>query len=278
MTYGIEQYGIDPYGGLSAADLAASIAIVSATPISTHVVRVLLSKTPQLISAQLPGDALNPRTWKIVRTDTGVGFTILSISVPNTSKTVDVRVLEALGSSNIEHLISADTLLDSAGNPVTPPSALPFFGLLSAALASHDRRVADSKFAIRDLNNPQGALPSGSTGGVYSISSAGDYQLHDGTDFVRKLIFRRLMTSKGGFRFLPGFGVGLRVKEPVPAGDLISLQKEIEDQVKLEPEVDKVRVSVAQDQNSLTVVVLARLKTTGQQISLPIAVPFGVNL
>ena len=112
---------------------------------------------------------------------------------------------------------------------------------------------------------------------MYKVSNDGDYQLHGGTDFVRKMIFRRLMTAKGGFRFLPDFGVGLRVKEPLPIGNLISLQKEIEDQVKLEPEVDKVRATVTQDQNHLTVTVFARLKQTGQQLSLPLSIPFGVS-
>jgi hypothetical protein len=276
MSYGIEQYGIDPYGSLEAS-LLGGFNLVRARPVSTNVVRVTFSQEPQNISAQLPGDVLNPREWKLVRLDTGVGFTILSISATPAKLEWDVRVLEALASSNISHRISALTLLDTFGDPIAQDSA-DFFGILDASLSTPDRQVANQRYAIRDLNNPQASLASGSTGGVYAVGKNGDYQLHDGTDFVRKLILRRLMTTKGAFRFLPDFGVGLRVKEPLPTGDLISLQNQISDQVKQEPEVEKVRVSVSQDQNKLTVVVLAVLKLTGQQISIPLSTPFGVTL
>ncbi len=274
MSYGQEQYGVDSYGSNDA--VLPQLAITAASPVSTNVVRVTLSREPQTTVASAAGDVLNTRTWKLVRLDSNVGFTIIQIS--SISETVwDVRVLEALGSSNITHQISADTLLDTVGGLITVPSAFNFAGLLDASVSTPDRLVANRQYSIRDLDNPQAALASGSSGGVYKVSNDGDYQLHGGTDFVRKMIFRRLMTAKGGFRFLPDFGVGLRVKEPLPIGNLISLQKEIEDQVKLEPEVDKVRATVTQDQNHLTVTVFARLKQTGQQLSLPLSIPFGVS-
>lgn len=273
MSYGSEEYGIDAYGSNAAAN-AVPLSISEASPVSTHSIRVNLAAEPQHISAQLEGDALNPRTWKVVRMDTGVGFTVLSIEPTCARLCWDIRVLEALASSNIQHEISSETLLDKNQNLISAPTSATFYGLLDASLATHERTAANQGFAIRDLSNPQASLPSGSTGGVYTVAN-GDYKLHGGTDFVRKLILRRLMTIRGGFRFLPGFGVGLQVKQPVPAGDLISLQKEIEDQVKLEPEVDKVRVSITQDENNLTIVVQARIKLTGQQISVPLVTSFG---
>ncbi len=276
MSYGLEQYGLDAYGSNAAA--LSGFGILRAVPVATHVVRMHLSEVPQSISSQLPGDVLNPLTWQIIRTDTGVGFTILEISPTPNTRQWDIRVLEPLASSNITHQVATATLIDELGGPLTdPPSIVSFAGILDASLSTPERTAANQKFAIRDLNNPQAALPSGSSGGVYTIGQDGDYQLHGGTDFVRKLIFRRLMTTPGAFRFLPNFGVGLRVKEPLPSGDLITLQKEISEQVKLEPEVDKVRVSVAQNNNQLTVVVQARLKLTGQQISVPFITPFGAN-
>lgn len=275
MGYGNEQYGIDAYGSNAAlAGLLGTFNIVSALPIATNIVRVTLSREPQGISEQLIGDALNFRTWKIVRLDTNVGFTVLS-STPVDVVVYDIRVLESLGSSNIVHRVSAPTLLDINGDPIGEPDNAEFLGILSTSQTTPDRKAASRKFAVRDLANPQGALPSGGTGGVYTIAKDGDYQLHEGTDFAIKQIFRRLMTVRGSYRFLPNFGVGLRVKEPLPAGDLISLQKEIEDQVKLETDVDKVRVALKQNKNQLTVVVQARLKATGQKISVPLPIPLG---
>ena len=271
MSYGIVPYGKQAYGGI-----VADLSLVRAKPASTNVLRVTLTKEPQRQGAQYVGDVLNPRTWQITRDDTGVGFTVLSVSLFDDPLVWDIRILEAFASANIQHTVSAPSLLDNEGSPIDAPRSATFNGITASAKSSDNRQAASRRYAIRDFNNPQPATSIGSEGGVYVIAN-GDYQLHEGTDFVRKQIFRRLMTSKGGFTFLPNFGVGLRVKEPVPAGDLITLQKEITDQVKLEPEVEAVRVVVTQAKNQLTVQVLARLKSTGQQISVPVEVPFSVN-
>lgn len=276
MSYGLEQYGIDPYGSTDSS-VAGGLSIVGAKPVSTHTIRVTLAKEPQAISSQLPGDVFNPRTWTVVRLDSGVGFTVMEVVAITSNLEYEIRLLEALGSSNVQHQVSSETLLGEDGGLIENPMFHNFFGLLDASQSTPERRAAQDKYAIRDIFNPQGLLPSGSTGGVYTVATDGDYQLHGGTDFARKMILRRMMTTRGGFSHLPGFGVGLRVKEPLPSGDLISLQKDIEDQVKLEPEVDKVKVSVSQNKNALTIVVLARLKTTGQQISVPVSTPFGAN-
>jgi hypothetical protein len=173
--------------------------------------------------------------------------------------------------------VSSTTLLDEGGSPIDAPRNTTFLGSLQKTKSSIDELTARRKFSIRDIDNP--AAPKGSNpGGVFTVSSDGDYLLHEGSDFIRKLIFRRLMTTKGGFYHLPNYGVGLRVKEPLPAGDLISLQKEIKDQIEQEPEITQSRVIVTQSAGALTLVIRARLEPTGQQISFPLNIPFAVNL
>jgi len=277
MSYGFESYGLDAYGSNAAASVGP-LTFLGAVAISTNIVQVTLSKPPQALSSQLAGDALNPATWSVIRNDTGVGFTVVEITPTTSDQVWNVRVLEPLASSNVAHTIAASGLLAADGGLSGSPTSAEFQGMLSTKTATPDALAADRDFSIVDLANPQASLSSGATGGVYTIGQDGDYDLDGGTDFVRKLILRRLMTVRGGYRFLPNFGLGIQVKQPLPAADVISFQKEIETQVKLEPEVDKVRVLVTQDRNALTVLVQANLRATGQNITVPLEVPFTVEL
>jgi len=272
MSYGIAPYGTSPYGCV-----VADLSISNAVAISTHVVRVTLTKAPQALSASLLGDVLNPTTWRVSRGDTSQSFTVLLIS--KVSNFVwDIRVLEKFASRNVTHTVSSATLLDVGGSLLDVPRSRVFAGILSAAASTPERKAAKRKQGIRDLNNPPAPTGSNSVSGSLVINSEGDYQLHDGPDFIRKLIFRRLTTAKGAFWHLPNYGVGLKVKEPIPGTELVKLRAEIERQIKLEPEVGGVTVTVRQSANSLSILVRATLRPTGQQVSFPLQVPFGVSL
>ncbi len=270
MSYGTSGYGTSAYGGVT-----PNLSIVNAVAISTNVIRVTFTKEPQNILRSLAGDVLNPGEWSITRGDTGQGFNILEIT-KFSNLIWDVRVLEPLASSNIVHTIAAPGLLDTGGSLIDNPRSATFPGVLDASKATPERRTAFRNQAIRDLDNPPAPAGTNNSGGSLIIGTDGDYQLQDGPGLVRKLIFRRLTTQRGGFWHLPNYGVGLRVKEPVPGSELIKLQAEIERQVRLEPEVDKVSVRITQSGNALTVLVLAKLRPTGQQVSFPLEVPFGV--
>jgi hypothetical protein len=272
MSYGISPYGIGLYGGM-----VADLSISQAVAISTHVVQVTLTKQPQNILKSLPGDVLNPATWSITRGDTGQGFNILEIT--KVSETVwDIRTLESFASANVFHTVSSSVLLDTGGSVIDVPRSAQFRGLLDASKATPERRAATRNQAIRDYRNPPAPSGLNSLSGTLIIGTDGDYQLEDGQTLVRKLIYRRLTTIPGSFWHLPNYGAGIRVKEPVPATGLIKLRAEIERQVKLEPEVERVRVSLRQSANSLIITVRARLRPTGQQVTFPLQVPFGVQL
>lgn len=269
MSYGIAPYGISPYGCV-----VADLSIANAVAVSTHVVRVTFTKEPQAVSPSLVGDVLNPRTWEIIRGDTSQGFTVLIIS--KVSNLVwDIRVLEKFASKNVAHTVSSGTLLDEGGSLIDLPRDAQFAGVIAAADSTPERVAVQRKQGIRDLNNPVAPSGTNSVSGSLVISSDGDYQLHDGPDFIRKLIFRRLTTGRGAFWHLPNYGLGLKVKQPVPGTELVKLKAEIERQIKLEPEVTEVRATIRQSGNALNIVVLAVLAPTGQQVSFPLQVPFG---
>lgn len=271
MSYGLTPYGTTPYGSV-----VADLFIVSAFAVSDRVVRVQLSKPPQFDLKTKAGDVTNPRTWLITRADTGIAFTVLRIEPApvETPETWDITVLEKFGSKNVTHVVSSSTLLDAGGSLIDEPDQYNFPGALNSDIATVEAQAGKRRATVKDLENPQfdrGAR----TGGTLKIKANGDYQLHSGTEMVKKLILRRILSRPGSFWHLPNYGLGIRVKEPLPSGDLVSLQRAIVDECKKEPEVSDVVAKVSQDRNALTLVIYARLKATGQSITLPVDVPFG---
>lgn len=114
-------------------------------------------------------------------------------------------------------------------------------------------------------------------GSTLRITTGGDYASQSGEALVKKLILRRLISKPGDFFHLPNYGVGLRVKEPIPTVDLRKLAVQIEQQINLEPEVAESRanLSYAAGTGMLVVSVKVRLKATGDVIQADLAVPSG---
>ena len=114
-------------------------------------------------------------------------------------------------------------------------------------------------------------------GSTLRIGSGGDYVSQSGEALIRKLVLRRLISKPGDFFHLPNYGVGLRVKEPIPTVDLRKLAVQIEQQVTLEPEVAESRanLSYAAGTGSLVVSLKVRLKATGDVVQTDMVIPSG---
>jgi len=265
LGWGLDPYGISPYGG---TQLGAGISVVSAVAISTHQVQVVLSGVPLHQSTVVVGDALNPATWMIQRLDSAAFFHVVQVQ-PVTTTTYNVRVFEKFGSVKVSHRISTATLKDVFSQTLIPPRSADFLGILAREDVSDITRAAAQNISATDIFNSQ--TPK-SPAAVLQIGGNGDYVNVTGAELVRKLIFRRLMTVPGDFFHLPNYGAGVRIKEPVPSGDIIKLKMEIESQVLREPDVETVTASVSLAATGvLSIQVLAKLKKTGQSISLGLA-------
>jgi len=92
-----------------------------------------------------------------------------------------------------------------------------------------------------------------------------------------KLVKRRLISNTGDFFHLPNYGLGLRIKEPIPNVDLRKLAVQIEQQVNLEPEVAESRASLsyAAGTGTLLINLKVRLKATGDVIQTDMTIPTG---
>ena len=104
---------------------------------------------------------------------------------------------------------------------------------------------------------------------TFKIGRDGDYLLEEGENLVRKLIIRRLITRPGEFFHLPDYGIGLRIKEPLP-GQIASLKKQIEQQAELEPEVESAVASLSFSNSILIIQLRVRLLQTGADIEIGI--------
>ena len=263
-----------------AAALGLGTSILSARALSTRMVEVTLSGEPLHSSNFVPGDALNPATWTVQRNDTLAFLHPVSVT-PFSPLVYGVLTLEEFADVSVLHSVSSNTLKDAAGYPLKPPTKASFYGLLDENEVSQAARLAKQRVTSRDLSNPQvpASMPS-FMGGTLLIGSSGDYINVSGKALVHKLIVRRLITRPGDFFHLPKYGIGLRDKEPIPAGNLGKLRAEIERQIRLEPEVADVSVTLTLASNGvLTIQPRVKLRPTGEVVafSLPLS-PTGLSL
>jgi hypothetical protein len=259
--WGLSPYGLFPYG----FGPAGTLSITQAYATSERTVRVVLSIAPRAVSPLDTGDALNPKTWQVTRSDSGAQLLVLAAAQISTT-VFDLYTLDKLGHALIQHAVSSTTLVDSSGGPITPPTSAAFAGCAFVP-------VTRAPTALLDLRNV--STSETSIGGVYEVGSDGDYTVHGGVEFLRKLIIRRLVTMPGEFFYLnSAYGIGFRVKEPLPGNDLIKLQVAIQQQLLREPEFLRVAVSLSlSGDNVLTIQVSAVLRRSNEEVVIPITAP-----
>lgn len=270
-------YGISPYGtGLYGyATPPPPMEFTRVFAVSDRVVQVVLSVEPMHLASTGAGDALNPSTWSITVVSTGRVLTPIAVEMID-AFTYNILTLQSFDSALVDLQLTTSTLLDSNSVPFPALSAT-FKGAYASNDATHDTRTAASGYALSDLANKPTAIQD-YVGGTLEISSAGDYVTQSGPELLQKLIIRRVVSKPGDFFHLPKYGVGLREKEPLPVVDLRKLAKAIEMQVAEEPEVAEVKASLsyAASAGTLNIGVKVRMRTTGQQVAVAMAVPTGV--
>jgi len=211
-----------------------AITLISAAAQDTNRVRVVTSSEPKHSGRSIQGDALNPRTWRVIRDDTGDDLLVGAVAMVNVT-TFDLLVEQAFGGVTVLHFVTTATLLAIDNTPMTDASWAQFLGIVAATRAGAQGGSVDL------LNATVPA--SDRVGGTFKVVS-GDYARQSGADLYTKMVLRRLLSRKGGFYHLRDYGLGLVLKEPMPIGSIARLKTEIERQVRLEPETVDVRASI----------------------------------
>lgn len=288
--FGVSPWGTGQWGDAEPEAIPGGLGYGRAYAVGDRVVRVELSHEPLHIVSTGVGDALNPRTWKIRNLVTGQQWTLMAVREVSV-KVYEILTFEVLPKHYTELELSTGTLVDADRVPL-PSLEFLFNGCYLSDNNTAQQQAAAGGYLQQDLQNqivPQlGAASGGPTvgaaeqygemvSGTLLLDSGGDYVNQYGTDLIKKLILRRMIAKPGDFFHLPTYGMGLRVKEPLPVNDLRKLAAAIEAQVKLEPEVQacKANLSYSASAAVLNVVLKVQLEPNGQTMQIPLVVPTG---
>lgn len=258
--FGISPYGLGPYGLGGSGVLSVS----GAQPTSERTVVVTLTRPPLQSSTIGVGDATNPATWSITRTDDGTVFHVLAAKVLSDPSQVELYTLEKFFSYSILHTVACPGLLEPGGAPIVVPTSATFHGCTAVVVSS-------STSAAVDFANPQtsgDAVP-----GTYQFDTSGDYASDTGMAFLQKIIIRRLTTDPGGFFYMQQYGLGIQTKAPLKTADMGKLKAQIELQLMREPEFSAVTARLSLSNSGiLTILVRVLLSRTNQEVSIPVPV------
>jgi hypothetical protein len=256
MSYGLAPYGLSSWG----FGATASAAVDDVLCIATTVVRVYLSVEPQHSNYAILGDALNPLSW-VITDPKGNNVQVAGVNIIDDTTYELVTLVPLTGSADVFTLTW--NLLDPSGSPFLPGDS-PFYGM-TATISSAQQEIPG------DLLNPQ---VSDSANGTLVVGASGDYENEHGAALLRKLIIRRLTSTPGDYFFMPQYGVGVRLKEPVPLSDLASLRKNIEVNLRKEPELLNCRVRLRLDESKgILFISVKTMGPNGREVSTNLEIP-----
>ncbi len=251
--------------------------------VGDRVVRVELTVEPLHTSTSGSGDALNPKSWKIENPATGQLWTLMAVRMVS-AQIYEILTFEQLPKHFTELKLSSVGLRDVLQVPL-PLLEFLFNGCYRASENTPEASLVAKGVTQRDLYNAMTSPLSDGFGNAYSemvsgtlvVNAAGDYESQAGATLAKKLVLRRLIAKPGDFFHLPTYGLGLRVKEPLPVNDLRKLAAAIEEQVNQEPEVQasKASLSYSASASALIVQLKVQLRPDGQIAEIPLVVPTG---
>lgn len=191
--------------------------LTAAKAVSTNAVRLTFDLAMEQTNATDLGDALNPENYKITiftgaGASSGAGATlgdgyqrrvsqVDKLSPVDLTK-VDVRFWPSLDSSAATYQIEAGAnILGDTGEARGTTFTKTFSGLDLLKVSE----PPEKKALGQDFKNDPFT-------GKFSLTDQGDFAKHDTIEYLKKRIFRRLVTTIGGFSHLPDFGEGLPLK------------------------------------------------------------------
>lgn len=255
--FGQEFYG-DPMGG------GGPLHVIRARAIGSHVVRIVFNETPLNRSAAGKHDFQNPSNYTI----SVVEGTITSPSVGSVGSMVVVGVDKALITGPViavsageergadvhtdkpfvlgmRYRIQAANIQSRIGGILGAPTSAEFQGIYQrtkVSLRAGGRMQTSGAFTgLIDIKSVVGT-------GTFDVDDSGDLAPEsDSISSLRKRLFRRLVTPRGAFAWLPNYGCGLVIKDTASIGNLHQLKQDITEQFGREPEVQQADVTLRLD-------------------------------
>ena len=235
MTWGTSPWGSGPWGGV------APFALLRVWAPTAQTIRAEFSSPPRVEADRSPHDALTRGSYTLSAVS-GVRLQpprILSLT-PVDATTVELTLAGELEGTNARYRLSVAPTVQSAAGRVIGVRTAEFLGLTTELTERGGQGWAERSAmpALTDLRAPN------SLGGSLVVTPDGDYDLAEGTETVKKLALRRLVTPRGGFVHLPNYGLDLTHARLLQPAFLASLKAEIREQVLKESEVASVTVDL----------------------------------
>ena len=265
MAWGVDPFGRSFWGGGTGTGGPGVFTVDSAVVLTSSVVRVTFTKAPRFMSSIYIGDASRVTNWTILSSSNVPVFILGIAPVEGDVYSLDVTILGRWAADTYQVIVA--NVLDVSGDALSAPKNAFFLGCAVAAKAA---ALADR---LIDLRNPQ--TDKNVVNGALITTSSGQYDRESGIPLLKKLIIRRLTTVVDSYLHLVGhnYGLGLRSKDVFRNADLVTLKADVEQQVKLEPEVSDCTATISFTQNVGPVVLLSvTVAATGQVFGM--SVPF----
>jgi hypothetical protein len=267
--------------------------LIGALAIRENVVRITFNQPVKFTEILDPGDASEIERYTItpIAGTKGLdGVSVRSVFPAEVAraridgaggKILDVTTDRPFSPYPVRYRIAVNGILSWSGGLLDPMFASRVFDGLHAGFPP--KRV-DLAHRSRDIANPQNLaamldpLPSIDPLilGTIPVDSQGDYAFDEGIDSYRKRVFRRLLTRKGQFAWIPTYGVGVpeQIKRLARVGTREAIAADAEAQIREEPETLEVRCSFEQSEDTPGVWFLRVWARTKSNETINVAVPF----
>lgn len=264
MSARVGGYGREPFGDPLGS--GGPVFVVRALAVAGQVVRVVFTEEPLHRSPAGAFDALNPSNYRFAtasgqatapvpvgvdrRIVVGPTYGVGNGTGPDVGleRGVDVHVDRQL-IVGITYRVTAQQIAAMAGGGLGAPGTAVFPGVTRLDVTRPPERRLD----LVDLANPPVL-------GHWLADAGGDLAAEEPAAGTKKRILRRLTTYRGGFSFLPGYGLAQRLKGIATVAQLAALKVDALGQVLAEPDVASATVDVSLSGDGVLVIAV-RAKT-----------------
>ncbi len=248
MAWGLGEWGLGEWG-------LDSLAVVSAAPVAENRVRVTFNMAPSRTGLLTLDDGLRPQNYGFAALELPAGSrsvrAVLAELVAGDELSADVTLDRPLSPYPARYVVVVSNVVSESGFSLGPDREAEFDGLLTKRVPE----LPELATGARDVANPQtrsatlDPIPGVTleTLGSIPADDTGDYAFDEGDAYLRKRVWRRIVTRKNGFYHLKDYGLGVLdlLKKLSRRSALALLRQDAEDQIREEPDVEDVEVSLS---------------------------------
>lgn len=269
---GISPLGTDlgPFGG------PGLITVLGVLRVGNNVLSIVYDRYPERGDTLLNTSADNPLNYDIAEVDPRLYADDGTVELPSGKavSTRDVSIIQAepYAADEKQILIYTDLPMEEAveydiqiASDILGASGEVFAGTQTFRVSGLGfSRVAMTEVEARENRYRDLAMDLTGEGDIqflqtYEFSDNNDIAIHSGVASLRKRIYRRIITSRGGFVFFPQYGSTLGLKAMLRPGNIQAMANSMVSQIRKEPDVRDAAVVITTRNGTSGTVVLATI-------------------